>query len=428
MTRNFYSFPVEDISIAKQQMLSWASRFNICCFMDNHSYNSAYRSFECLVGAGAHLTFDEKDDFFASLTQFCNAADDWIFGHFNYDLKNKIEQLSSIHSDGIGFQDAFLFVPEVVVKLNNYELLIGVFDDGAKAVFAEIVSEPLNMPRSLQSVKIKPRISRDEYLKTVAQLCDHIQKGDCYELNFCQEFYAENAVIDPLRLYRKLADVSPNPFSGFYRVNDQYLLCASPERYLKKTGETLISQPIKGTWPRNLNDIERDSKNRSLLMESIKDRTENVMVVDLVRNDLSKICRQGSVHVTELCGIYTFPQVYQMISTISGTLKPVTDIAQIIQATFPMGSMTGAPKKRVMELIEQYEQSKRGIYSGTFGYITPQKDFDFNVVIRSIMYNALTKYLSYQVGSAITSHSIPENEYEECLSKVAAIQQVLISV
>ena len=427
MTRSYHSFHVSDTAILKQQMLSWANQFNICCFLDNHNYNSDHHSFECLLGAGAHVTFELNGDFFTSLADFYASANDWIFGHFNYDLKNRIEQLSSNHPDFIAFPDAFLFVPEVVLKLEKNELIIGVLQEDAEMIFQAIKLQSYVGEVPL-SVDIKPRLSREEYLGAINQLLDHIKKGDCYEINFCQEFYAEQAQIDPLQVYKQLTTLSPNPFSGYYRLIDKYLLCASPERYLKKSANKLISQPIKGTGPRNHSNTEEDNINRQSLSESIKDRSENVMVVDLVRNDLSKICEQGSVQVEELFGIYSFPQVYQMISTVTGILKPNTGLAEILASTFPMGSMTGAPKKRVMELIEQYEKSKRGIFSGTIGYITPEKDFDFNVVIRSILYNGASSYLSYQVGGGITSNSIPEKEYEECLLKAAAIKQVLTNL
>ena len=251
-----------------------------------------------------------------------------------------------------------------------------------------------------------------------------MQRGDCYEINFCQEFFAENIAIDALATYNKLVDISPNPFSCFYKIEDKYLLCASPERYVKKEGTTIISQPIKGTYKRNLLNPITDNANKIALQQSTKDKSENVMVVDLVRNDLSKICEQGSVEVEELFGVYTFPQVHQMISTIKGIVRDDTDFADVLKATFPMGSMTGAPKKRVMELIEHYEQTKRGVYSGCVGYINPQQDFDFNVVIRSLLYNNTNKYLSYQVGGGITFYSNAENEYEECLLKAEAMKKV----
>ena len=164
---------------------------------------------------------------------------------------------------------------------------------------------------------------------------------------------------------------------------------------------------------------------RTTLADSEKDRAENVMVVDLVRNDLSKICETDSVYVSELFGIYSFPQVHQMISTIMG--KPRLDLywTDMVARTFPMGSMTGAPKKRVLELIEQYEKSKRGLFSGALGYVKPNQDFDFNVVIRSLLYNRTRQYLAYFAGSGITFNSDPEKEYEECLLKVAAFERII---
>jgi para-aminobenzoate synthetase component 1 len=281
-----------------------------------------------------------------------------------------------------------------------------------------VTAQPLPTP-------INNRISREEYIRIIKQLQQHILRGDCYEINFCQEFFAEHVDIDPLQVYCSLSNTSPNPFAAFYKTGQQYLLCASPERYLKKEGERIFSQPIKGTSQRDLNDVGEDVKSKEHLYNSAKDRSENVMIVDLVRNDLSKICVEASVQVEELFGIYSFPQVHQMISTVSGQLRSDIHFIEAIKATFPMGSMTGAPKKRVMELIEQYELTRRGIFSGAVGYITPEGDFDFNVVIRSIMYNAASKYLSFQAGSAITFYSDPEKEYEECLLKAGAIKKVL---
>jgi para-aminobenzoate synthetase component 1 len=256
-------------------------------------------------------------------------------------------------------------------------------------------------------------------------LKQHILRGDCYEINFCQEFFATEATIQPATVYERLSRISPNPFSALYRVQDKWLICASPERFLKKSGDKILSQPIKGTSKRIPDDDKLDASSKESLYKSTKEKSENVMVVDLVRNDLSKICEEGTVGVEELFGIYSFPQVHQMISTISGTLKQQVSFADIIKATFPMGSMTGAPKRNVMKLIEQYEKTKRGIFSGAVGYISPEGDFDFNVVIRSLMYNAGSNYLSFQTGSGITFYSDPEKEYEECMLKAQAIQNVL---
>jgi para-aminobenzoate synthetase component 1 len=239
------------------------------------------------------------------------------------------------------------------------------------------------------------------------------------------EFFAEDVKLDPLYCYQSLTTISPNPFSAFYKVNNSYLLCASPERFLRKEENKLISQPIKGTIKRNTTDAADDELLKQQLYKSEKDRSENVMVVDLVRNDLSRVCKEGSVQVDELFGIYSFPQLYQMISTISGEVNETLSFTDVLCATFPMGSMTGAPKRKVMQLIEQYEQSRRGLFSGAVGYISPTDDFDFNVVIRSIFYNAATNYLSYMVGSGITYYSNAEQEYEECLLKADAIRKVL---
>lgn len=424
MKRTFQSFPVKDIDGTKKQMLNWASRFNICCFMDNHHYQSAHHSYECLLAVGCKSTLNPTDSGKVSLNSFYEATEDWIFGHFNYEYGAEGGEnypASNIHST---FPVSFLFVPEIIIILRGNELEIGVTEDEHFSIYVQLISTGIPFSITLPEIHFNSVFSRAEYLETVEQLIRHINRGDCYEINFCQEFYADQVVLDPYNLYSSLTAISPNPFSAFYRIYDDYLVCASPERFLQKKGSSVISQPIKGTSPRNFTNGLDDEVNRNALLASEKDRIENVMVVDLVRNDLSKICEPGSVKVDELFGIYTFPQLYQMISTISGILKPGMFINDILTATFPMGSMTGAPKMKVMELIRIYEKSRRGIYSGSLGYITPQKDFDFNVVIRSILYNSKNQILSYQVGGGITTNSIPEMEYEECMAKVAAIKRV----
>lgn len=422
MTRVYQTFPVNDIGFLKRQMLNWANQFNICCFLDNHQYESGLHSYEWLVGAGAAQIFQQGHDFFSSLSTFDHSTNDWIFGHFNYDLKNIIEEgLSSLLPDGIGFADYFLFVPQVVLQLTAEGLVIGVINNNAVSVYEEIINT-VPCQQALPKVVIQPKITREEYISDVTKLIEHLKRGDCYEINYCQEFFG-NASIDPVEAYVKLGEVSPNPFSAYYKLHEKYLLCSSPERYIKKKGDLIISQPIKGTKQRNENN-EADNYNRQQLLDSKKERSENVMVVDLVRNDLSKIAVEGSVEVTELFGVYSFPNVHQMISTVLGKIKSSIGIGDVLKATFPMGSMTGAPKKKVMELIEKYEHTRRGIFSGAVGYISPQKDFDFNVVIRSIIYNKASNYISYQAGSAITFYSDPQQEYEECLLKAKAIREV----
>lgn len=440
LNRTFRSFPVSDIRQTKLQMLNWSSRFNICCFLDNQEYSASLHRYECIVGAGQMNTMlstsstpnttaspeaiNSPGPSLGSLRSLLQHGD-WCFGHLSYDLNSELDGFKSRHADFIGFPDCFFFIPEVVLLLGDDSLSIGVFDDTHVQVFESLTR---TIPADIvvrAAVNVQPRITRAAYLEAIGALRAHIIRGDCYEINYCQEFFATQALIEPLPLYLRLASESPSPFSAYYRHDDRYLLCASPERYLQKNGNILRSQPIKGTSKRIPNDPSSDEHNKKRLQESEKDKAENVMVVDLVRNDLSRVCEEGSVAVEELFGIYSFPQVHQMISTVRGHLRAGLDIVDAIAATFPMGSMTGAPKRRVMQLIDTYEAGRRGLYSGAVGYITPEGDADFNVVIRSILYNASRKYLSYQVGSGITYGSVAEDEYEECLAKAAAIQNVL---
>ncbi|PWT95072.1 MAG: aminodeoxychorismate synthase component I [Bacteroidetes bacterium] len=427
MKRIFRTFPIKEFRKTRLQMLSWASQFNICSFLDNHQYHLPGHSYECLAGVGMiHKIEASAGNALRKFQEFVNANRDWCLGHFAYDLKNEIEDLHSHHSDFIQFPDLFFFVPEIVLILKENQISIGVFDHSHETIFETISSCDYNLPdKKFHTPIIKNRISREKYLETINALQYHIRRGDCYEINFCQEFYADEIEIDPLRLYLGLSAVSPSPFSAYYKIDDKWLLCLSPERFLKKTGPQIISQPMKGTWKRNTKDEVLDEINRKNLQESKKDRSENVMVVDLVRNDFSRICKEGSVHVEEMFSIQTFPLVHQMVSTVKGILSDDITMDQLIRACFPMGSMTGAPKKRVMELIEEFEESRRGLFSGAVGYVAPNGDCDFNVVIRSVLYNSSNKYLSFPAGSGITHFSDPEKEYEECLLKAKAIKKVL---
>jgi para-aminobenzoate synthetase component 1 len=410
-------------------MLSWANQFGIFCFLDNHRYQTNYHSIECLLAVSSKSSFTANvGNALNDLQDFLNEKPRKLFGHLCYQLKNEIEGLTSSHKDRIGFPDIFFFEPEIIIKLSEKEMEIKIEDEAevkAEKIFSEIMDAGFETRDKGVNIQIQQRVSKQEYIETIERLKKHILRGDCYEVNYCMEFFAEDAFIDPLSVYGKLSKSSPNPFSALYKVEDKWLICASPERFLKKTGITILSQPIKGTSSRFLKDDRKDKKSKEELFASEKDRSENVMVVDLVRNDLARVCKEGTVKVDELFGIYSFPQVHQMISTVSGELKDEISFTEIIKATFPMGSMTGAPKRRVMELIDQYETSGRGIFSGAVGYITPGEDFDFNVVIRSIMYNASEKYLSFMAGSGITFYSNAEKEYEECLLKAEAMRKAL---
>ena len=407
----------------KQKMLNWANQFNIFCLLDNNHYSFEEPSFECILGVGCvrAYTFSGENDLEA-LQKFHDQNPSWLFGHLGYNAAGN-SYLKNQHVD-LNFGDGFFFEPEIIIKLSLNKIEVLKSNRHAEAVIAEIENTEISSFEESISLKINPAIDKAEYLDTIKKLKEHIKRGDCYEVNFCQQFAVENAVINPIYVYSKLTELSPAPFGAIYKLNNNYCLCASPERFLQKKGNELISQPIKGTSRRDLDPI-MDAANKTYLTTSTKEKSENVMVVDLVRNDMSMVCEKGSVRVKELFAVHSFPQVHQLISTIKGTLAAGRKFTEAIKACFPMGSMTGAPKKRVMELIEKYEVSHRGLFSGSIGYITPDGNFDFNVVIRSIFYNEINMKLSFFAGSGITFHSKAEEEYEECMLKANAIIKVL---
>ncbi|MES2239325.1 MAG: anthranilate synthase component I family protein [Bacteroidota bacterium] len=412
----------------KEKLLLWSQQFREVTFMDSNHYQQEYSSYDWILAVDAFTSI--KTDYFNAfedLKQYQQSTQDWIFGYLSYDLKNDIEVLKSNNFDGLGFPDLFFFQPKklFLAKGNQVEIrYLNFCDDEFVADMDEIKAIVTDFDVLNNTIDIQQRISADQYREKVSKMLEHIHHGDLYEANFCMEFYAENARIDPLDTFLKLNEISKPPFAVYFKNHKQFLLSASPERYLKKEGELLISQPIKGTAKRFLDPIE-DEESKNKLANDAKERAENIMITDLVRNDLSHTAQKGSVQVTELCGIYSFLQVHQMISTITSRLDSQYSVVDALRETFPMGSMTGAPKISVMKIIEELEETKRGLYSGAVGYFTPEGDFDFNVVIRSILYNQENQYLSFSVGSAITSLSVPEKEYEECLLKAKAMFEVL---
>ena len=412
----------------REKLFLWLRQFDRVCFLNSNKQSNTNSKVDLLVAVGSVEEIISPIDCFEQLKKVHDNKKDWLFGFFSYDLKNEVENLSSGNDDGLRFPLMHFFIPQYVFRLSDTQIeVLYLHGLSTKFVISEIIKEINNYivtKKSGSNISIENKITKEEYISTVQKLKQHIQRGDIYEINFCQEFYASNTVISPEEIYLKLNSISLAPFSAFYRIDEKYALCSSPERFIKKTGNKIISQPIKGTRKRGSNAKE-DERLKDELRLSEKEKSENVMIVDLVRNDLSRTAVRGSVKADELFGVYTFPQVHQMISTISSELKKNLHFVDAIKHAFPMGSMTGAPKIRAMELIEQYEKTKRGLYSGAIGYITPDGDFDFNVVIRSILYNAKEKYLSFITGGAITANSIPEQEYEECLIKAQAMIKAL---
>lgn len=412
----------------KNKLLQWAQQFDVAVWLDSNDYHQKYSSFDAVLAVDEFTSI--KTDYhnaFTDLKEYQSLTQDYLFGYLGYDLKNDTEELTSTNFDGLHFSDLYFFQPKKIIFIKNNEchfhyinMVNEEIEDDFKSII-NLVDEPYSKN---PEPKIKLRIHKDNYLEKVQKVLDHIHRGDIYEANFCQEFYAENAVVNPLKTYQDLNAISQPPFATFFKIEHQYLLSASPERYLKKEGNKIISQPIKGTAKRLINPID-DEKIASDLSRDVKERSENIMIVDLVRNDLSRTAKKGSVLVEELCKVYSFKQVHQLISTVVSEIEDETHPIDIIKDTFPMGSMTGAPKISAMNIIENLEETKRGLYSGAVGYFTPNGDFDFNVIIRSILYNERKQYVSFSVGSAITSKSTPENEYEECLLKAKAMKYVL---
>ncbi|MCF4101313.1 aminodeoxychorismate synthase component I [Gillisia sp. M10.2A] len=435
--RTHKEYPIQDVAVFKEKLLSWSQQFYEIAWLDSNNYPQKESNFDAVLAVEAFTAI--KTDYteaFNKLLEYQERNKDWLFGYLSYDLKNDVEALSSKNFDGLHFPDLYFFQPQKIFLVIGQKVelrYLKMVDDEMDADMEEILhfsTEQNNVDKPLKDSKpreIKARISKQSYLHKVQEMLHHIHRGNIYEANFCQEFYSEDHEIQPFQVFKNLNEISSPPFSCFMKLEKNYLLSASPERYIRKTGTKLISQPIKGTARRSADELE-DQAIAQALQNDLKERSENVMIVDLVRNDLSKIAKKGSVKVEELCEIYSFQQVHQMISTVSAQLEVGIPPVEVLRATFPMGSMTGAPKISAMKIIEELEETKRGLYSGAVGYFMPEGDFDFNVVIRSILYNADRKYTSFSVGGAITARSIPEMEYEECLLKAKAMRKVLTSI
>lgn len=421
---------IKRIDEFKNKLLHWGQNFEEVVWLDSNRYHDRFGEYEAVLAVDAYTSLrSDHNQVFSKLKEYQAVANDWIFGYLAYDLKNDLEHLTSENYDGVEFPDLFFFQPKKLFFIKGETLEIHYLDSVAHEIDGDLKEikqnydgSPLSNDR--EKIKIKLRIHKDRYFEKLDRLMEHIHRGDIYEANFCQEFYATDARINPLEAYVMLNRMSRTPFSAYLKSGACYAMSASPERYLKKIGKTVISQPIKGTAKRS-DDLLEDQELRKALANSEKERSENIMIVDLVRNDLSRTAKKGSVQVDELCKIHSFSQVHQMISTVTSNVRKNVNPVDIISTTFPMGSMTGAPKISAMKIIEELEETKRGLYSGAIGYFSPEGDFDFNVVIRTILYNADKKYVSFSVGGAITAKSNPLDEYEECLIKAKALREVL---
>ncbi|MBS3915366.1 MAG: anthranilate synthase component I family protein [Bacteroidetes bacterium] len=391
-------------------LLEFAKSQSHACILLSNGFEDKYGKYEIAAGFGAKTITNSLEEL---------TWDHSMFGFLSYDLKNHFENLKSENNSWIEVPEVMFFEPE----LHCYKARSGeVFTNFVLPELPHDYFDNLRKPKSPEWIFS----DRQDYLNSISDIRNDIENGTYYELNFCTEWKAGNASeFDPYMAFYYLNTLAPAPFSAFIKWDDNYLLCSSPERFLLANNDQIISQPIKGTRRRQSNP-HMDAEAKTELMTSEKDRAENVMITDLVRNDISHFCIPGTVEVEELCGVHSFSHVHQMISTITGKMRPETSVQDIISSMFPMGSMTGAPKVKVMEYIEKYEDFKRGLYSGSVGYLEDGR-MDLNVVIRSLQFNNRNKRIAYHTGGAITYDSIGELEFQECLDKASGMMAIFES-
>ena len=379
--------------------------------------NDSFDDYELIIAYGAESFLQSSKNSLKKIDKYIDKVNDWIFGYLSYDLKNEIENLTDLNKDVFNLPNLYFYQPKVIWLIKEKKAEIYSLDKkNLNEDWDHINSIDYKDSTEKSSVDLITRTSKEEYVRKIKNIKQRILQGDCYEMNYCFDMYSKNKTINPYKTYIKLNDYTRSPMSTFFKLNQLYLLSSSPERFIKRINRKIISQPIKGTAKRGL-DSKEDEKIKYTLLSSPKELSENHMIVDLVRNDLSRVAEKGSVKVKNLNKLNTFKRVHQLISTIEAEIAVKTKFSKIITGMFPMGSMTGAPKIESMNIIDEYESTKRGLYSGSIGYIKPNKDFDFNVVIRSIIYDKLLKEINVSVGSAITFKSDPESEFEECLLK-----------
>lgn len=408
--------PLLALDFWKEKLLDWAQTFPYALYLDScGSEMDRYGRYELMVGVG-------REQVIGTWEELSKTHGTWLMGGLPYDLKQQFEpRLQEESRESIRFPEVAFFVPETVVYIPKGESYLYV--EGNHPDWDNILKQPVISTKQVNQPDFQSNFTKERYIQTVEQLREHIAAGDFYEINLSQQYTADYQLHNPAALFRQLIGISPTPFSAFFKFQDKYLLCASPERFLQQQDRQLLTQPIKGTAPRGATEAE-DQQYQKDLLASIKERAENVMIVDLSRNDLYRSSEINSVEVPYLFEIQSFPQVHQMVSTVTGKRREDLSPFDVLANTFPAGSMTGAPKVMVMNMIDQYEQVQRGIYAGSVGYIQPNGDFDLNVVIRSLVYDDAAKTLNYQVGGAITYDSDPQAEYEETLVKGRGIREL----
>ena len=424
MNRKEKVFKVVNINDFKDKLLFFSKSKENVILLDSNSKKNDY---EFIFSYGKISELKSFDNSLDKLDNYIKQVDDWIFGFISYDLKEEIEGFNSNNLKYFDLPNLSFFQPSTIWVFDGVELKALYFDEKELFdVWNEInkIHVSCDSTKSNPNIELKGRLSKVEYIKKIKNIKKRIKMGDTYELNFCFDFFNDNTKINPENTFKKLNKLTESPMSVYYKDHHLHVLSSSPERFIKRNKKTIISQPIKGTKKRGKN-IDEDVFLVDSLKNSIKEKSENHMIVDLVRNDFSRIAKKGSVKVTELSKINTYKNIHQMVSTIEAQIENDMFFSTILKSTFPMGSMTGAPKIKTMKIIDELEETSRGIYSGAIGYIDPNKNFDFNVVIRTIIYDDKLSKISVNVGSGITFKSDPKDEYEECLTKIDALKKSL---
>lgn len=414
--------PIHHISVEEfyPKVVRWCFGFTECLIFESSAYrDKRFYQYDWLVLADAVRVFSSEYVLQRQTTDF----QDWVGMVLAYDFKHTVLSHTNLSKSFFYQPEAYFFNPRWVFYAKNGQIFAEVTHEDVFRL-EDVVKHIQNTSLSTHSDASLPHYdahtSKEEYVATFDKIQHHLYQGDIYEMNYCVFYSSDDVIVDLPDAWLQISARKKAPMGGFFKVGNTAVLCQSPERFFTIIDKKIYSQPIKGTSKRGA-DLADDEILRKKLFESTKERAENVMIVDLVRNDISRICEPGSIAVEELFGIHTFASVHQMISTVSGTLQADITIGQMLKALFPMGSMTGAPKLSAMNIIRSVETHDRGIYSGTAGYISPAGDLDCNVIIRSIVADLMSGKSYIGVGSAVTVYANAEDEYEECLLKLSSV-------
>lgn len=353
-------------------------------------------------------------------------------GYFSYEYGRKLMEVDSAKENLVSIPDAVLvfydfFIIEDRQEQRTYLIANGNTREAAKLLDemeTRINGKPVYMQKESDTeypIEVRPNFAKDEYKQAVDRMIRYIIEGDIYIANMTQQLTIESEK-QPLDVFYDLRKNNPSPFGGYLDFGDYQIVCASPERFLKMKDRHVNTRPIKGTRKRGATP-EEDQMLRQELADSGKDKSELLMIVDLERNDLNRVCTPGSVKVTELFTVEAYATVFHLVSDIEGTLEDGKNVMDLLEATFPGGSITGAPKYRAMEIIDELEHGKRNLYTGSIGYLTLDGSCDFNIVIRTALHKNGKYHLG--VGGGITAESDLEFEYEETLQKAKAILDAL---